>query len=137
MSSTTTIIGNLTRDVELRFTTGGQAIGSFGVAVTRKWKNNQGEQQEATSFFDVTAFGTLGENAAASLTKGSRVIVTGRLETREYEAKDGTRRTGFQIVADGIGPELRFATVQVERTERSTPRVDRAPDPIFGDEGEF
>ena len=135
MSSTTTIIGNLTRDVELRFTTGGQAIGSFGVAVTRKWKNNQGEQQEQTSFFDITAFGTLGENAAASLTKGSRVIVTGRLETREYEAKDGSgKRTAFQIVADALGPELRFATVQVERTERSTPRVDRAPDPIFGDE---
>ena len=137
MSSTTTIVGNLTRDVELRFTTGGQAIGSFGVAVTRKWRNNQGEQQEATSFFDVTAFGTLGENATASLTKGSRVIVTGRLETREYEAKDGTKRTAFQIVADALGPELRFATVQVERTERSTPRVDRAPDPIFGDESEF
>ena len=137
MSSTTTIVGNLTRDVELRFTTGGQAIGSFGVAVTRKWRNNQNEQQEATSFFDVTAFGTLGENAAASLTKGSRVIVTGRLETREYEAKDGTKRTAFQIVADALGPELRFATVQVERTERTTPRVDRAPDPIFGDESEF
>ena len=137
MSASTTIIGNLTRDVELRFTTGGQAIGSFGVAVTRKWKNNQGEQQEQTSFFDVTAFGTLGENAAASLTKGARVIVTGRLETREYEAKDGSKRTATQIVADGLGPELRFASVQVERNERSTPRVDRAPDPIFGDEEPF
>lgn len=134
MTATITIVGNLTRDVELRFTTGGQAIGSFGVAETRKWRNAAGEQQESTSFFDITAFGTLGENAAASLTKGSRVIVTGRPETREYEAKDGTKRTAFQIVADALGPELRFATVQVERTERSKPRVDRAPDPIFGDE---
>ena len=132
--STITIIGNLTRDPELRFTNGGQAVASFGVAVTRTWKNNQGEKQEQTSFFDVSCWQSLAENAAASLTKGSRVIVTGRPETREYEAKDGTKRTAFQIVADGIGPDLRFATVQVERTERSTPRVDRAPDPIFGDE---
>ena len=137
MSSTTTIIGNLTREPELRYTNGGQGVASFGVAVTRKWKDHSGESKEQTSFFDVTAWGSLGENAAASLTKGSRVIVTGRLETREYEAKDGTRRTATQIVADGIGPELRFATVQVERTQRSTPRVDRAPDPIFGDESEF
>ncbi len=134
MSSTTTIIGNLTREPELRYTNGGQAVASFGVAVTRSWKNGSGEKQEATSFFDVSCWQSLAENAAASLTKGSRVIVTGRLETREYEAKDGTKRTAFQIVADALGPELRFATVQVERTERSTPRVDRAPDPIFGDE---
>ena len=104
MSATTTVIGNLTREPELRFTNGGQALASFGVAVTRSWKNAAGEKAEQTSFFDVTAFGTLGENAAASLTKGARVIVTGRLETREYEAKDGSKRTATQIVADGLGP---------------------------------
>jgi len=136
VTATITIIGNLTREPELRFTNGGQAVASFGVAVTRSWKNGAGERAEQTSFFDVSAWGSLGENAAASLTKGSRVIVTGRLETREYE-KDGQKRTATQIVADALGPELRFATVQVERTERTKPRADRAPDPIFGDEEPF
>ena len=134
MSNTITVVGTLGKSPELRFTSGGQAVVSFSVAVNRKWKNHAGEQQESTTWIDVSAWQSLAENAAASLAKGSRVIVTGRLESREYDAKDGTKRTAYQIVADAIGPDLRFATVQVEKTQRDKPRVDRAPDPIFGDE---
>lgn len=136
MENTATFVGTLGKDPELRFTQGGNAQCTFSIAVNRRWKNNQGEQQEHTSWFNVVAWGQLGQNAAASLSKGTRVIVTGRLETRDYE-KDGQKRTVTELVADALGPELRFATVQVERTERSTPRVDRAPDPVYGDEGEF
>ena len=131
-----TLVGTLGRDPELRFTQGGQAVVSFSIAVTRKWKNHAGEQQEQTSWFDISAWQSLAENAAASLTKGSRVIVTGRLETREWE-KDGQKRTAVQVVADAIGPDLRWAQVQVEKTQRDTPRTNRAPDPVFGDEEPF
>ncbi len=113
-----TIVGNLTRDPELRFTTGGKGIASFGLAVNRRYQQN-GEWQEKVSFFNVSAWDQLGENAAASLTKGSRVIVTGRLEQREYETQQGEKRNVVEIIADEIGPSLRWATATVERTQRT------------------
>lgn len=134
-----TIVGNCTRDPEIRFTTGGKAIVSFGLAVNRRWQSN-GEWQEKVSFFNVTAWDQLGENVAASLSKGSRVIVTGRLEQREYEASDGTKRNVVEIVADEVGPSLRWATCTVERAERTGAPAERrdakqaTKDPIYGDE---
>jgi single-strand DNA-binding protein len=116
--STVTIVGNLTRDPEIRFTNAGRAVATFGVAVNRRYQVNN-EWQEQTSFFNVTAWGTLADNTAASLTKGARVIVYGRLEQREYETREGDKRTVVDIVADEIGPSLRWATAQVERTARS------------------
>jgi len=86
--NTVTLVGNITRDPELRFTQGGRAVASFGIAVNRRYQVN-GEWQEQTSFFNVVAWGQLGENAAASLTKGARVIVNGRLEQREYQTQQG------------------------------------------------
>jgi single-strand DNA-binding protein len=112
-----TLVGNLTRDPELRFTTGGRGVASFGIAVGRRYQVN-GEWQEQTSYFNITAWGQLGENAAATLTKGTRVVVTGRLEQREYTTRDGDKRTAIEVVADELGPSLRWATAQVERTPR-------------------
>jgi single-strand DNA-binding protein len=112
-----TLVGNLTRDPELRFTGGGRAVASFGIAVNRRYQVN-GEWQEQVSFFNVVAWGQLGENAAASLTKGSRVILSGRLEQREYQTQQGEKRNVVEINADELGPSLRFATAQVERTTR-------------------
>ena len=111
--NTVTLVGNLTRDPELRFTQGGRAVASFGIAVNRRYQVN-GEWQEQTSFFNVVAWGQLGENAAASLTKGARIIVSGRLEQREYQTQQGEKRTVVEINADEVGPSLRFATAQVE-----------------------
>jgi len=115
--STVTLVGNLTREPELRFTQSGQAIATLGIAVSRRYQQN-GEWQEKTSFFNVTAWGQLGENAASSLTKGSRAIVTGRLEQRSYETQDGEKRSVVEVVADEIGPSLRWATAQVDRNDR-------------------
>jgi len=115
--STVTLVGNLTREPELRFTQAGQAIATLGIAVSRRYQQN-GEWQEKTSFFNVTAWGQLGENAAASLNKGSRAIVTGRLEQRSYETQDGEKRSVVEVVADEIGPSLRWATAQVDRNDR-------------------
>jgi single-strand DNA-binding protein len=113
-----TVVGNLTREPELRFTNGGKGVASFGIAVSRRYQVNN-EWQEKTSFFNVSAWDNLGENVAATLTKGMRVIVTGRLEVREYEAREGGKRTSVDIIADEIGPSLRWARATVERTERS------------------
>jgi single-strand DNA-binding protein len=149
--SNVTIVGNLTRDPELRFTAGGKGVASFGVAVNRRYQVN-GEWQEKVSFFNVTAWDTLGENAAASLSKGTRIMVTGRLEQREYETKEGEKRNVVEIVADELGPSLRWARAEVERTQRTgpdgTPAASNRPtaaaaaggrpsDPVYGDEEPF
>ena len=99
--NTITLVGNLTRDPELRFTTGGRGVASFGIAVGRRYQVN-GEWQEQTSYFNITAWGQLGENAAATLAKGSRVIVTGRLEQREYTTRDGDKRSATKIVCRSV-----------------------------------
>jgi len=115
--NTITLVGNLTRDPELRFTANGRAVASFGIAVGRRYQVN-GEWQEQTSYFNVTAWGDLGENAAASLSKGTRIVVTGRLEQREYTTREGDKRTAIDVIADELGPSLRWATAAVERTAR-------------------
>lgn len=113
-----TLVGNLTRDPELRFTTGGRGVASFGIAVSRRYQVN-GEWQEQTSYFNIVAWGQLGENAASSLTKGMRVVVSGRLEQREYQNREGEKRTAIEINADEIGPSLRWATASIERNPRT------------------
>ncbi len=117
--TTTTVIGNLTRDPEIRYTREGQATTQLGVAVNRRWQNRETQEwEEATSFFDVICWRELAENVALSLAKGMRVVVTGRLEQRSWETEEGERRTKVEIVADEVGPGLRFATADVQRVER-------------------
>ena len=119
--NTVTIAGNLTRDPEIRYTRDGQATVTFGLAVNRRWQNRQTSQwEESTSFFDIVAWRELAENVALSLTKGARVTVSGRLEQRSWETDDGERRSRVELVADDIGASLRFATAEVQRTQRQT-----------------
>jgi len=113
------LVGNVTREPELRYTQGGQAVTKFGLAVNRRWQQ-AGEWKEQVSFFDVVCWGQLGENAATSLGKGTRVVVTGRLEQRSYETAQGEKRSSVEVVADEVGPSLRWATAQVERNDRRT-----------------
>lgn len=154
--NTVTLVGNVTRDPELRYTTGGRGVASFGMAVNRRYQAN-GEWQEQTSFFNVVAWGTLGENAAACVTKGTRLVVFGRLEQRSWETQDGEKRTVVEVIADELGPSLRWAQAQVEKTARTgdggggfggggsgggggnapSGGGGRAPDPIYGDEEPF
>ena len=134
--NTITLVGNLTRDPELRFTTTGRGVASFGIAVGRRYQVN-GEWQEQTSYFNVTAWGQLGENAAASLTKVARVVVTGRLEQREYTTREGDKRTAIDVIADELGPSLRWATAQVERTPRGEGGSTRAPQGQSGEATPF
>ena len=117
-----TLVGNVTRDPELRFTPSGQATASFGLAVNRRWQNRQsGEWEEAVSFFDVVCWREMAENVSESLSRGSRVVVTGRLEQRSWETQEGEKRSKIEVVADEIGPSLRWATATVTKNERRGP----------------
>jgi single-strand DNA-binding protein len=119
MSNAITITGNLTREPEIRYTKEGQATAQLGVAVNRRWQDRTTQEwQEATSFFDVVCWRDLAENVALSLSKGMRVIVTGRLDQRSWETEDGEHRSKVEITADEIGPSLLFATTDVQRTAR-------------------
>src|SRR5207249_11774034 len=101
---------------------GGRATWSFGRAVTRRWQDRQsGEWQEAVSFFDVVCWREMAENASASLGKGSRIIVTGRLEQRSWESQEGEKRSKVEVIADEVGPSLRWATAEVTKNERRSP----------------
>src|SRR4051812_42944834 len=120
-----TLIGNITRDPELRFTPSGQATATFGLAVNRRWQNRQTQDwEEATSFFDVVCWREMAENASESLARGARVIVTGRLEQRSWETQEGEKRSKIEVVADEIGPSLRWATAEVKKNDRRTPGGD-------------
>ena len=114
-----TVIGNCTRDPELRFTPSGMAVATFGLAVNRRWQNRQSnEWEEAVSFFDVTCWQQLAENVAESVQKGTRVMVAGRLDQRSWETQDGDKRSKVEIVADEVGPSLRYATAEITKNER-------------------
>jgi len=119
MANTTTVTGNLTREPEIRYTKEGLATAQLGVAVNRRWQDRTTQEwQEATSFFDVVCWRDLAENVALSLSKGMRVIVTGRLDQRSWETDEGEHRSKVEITADEIGPSLLFATTDVQRTAR-------------------
>jgi len=114
-----TVVGNVTRDPELRFTPSGQAKANFGIAVNRRWQNRQTQEwEEATSFFNVVCWGDMGENVGESIQKGARILVTGRLEQRSWESPDGEKKSSVDIIADEIAPSLRWATAKIERNER-------------------
>jgi single-strand DNA-binding protein len=118
-TTTITVAGNLTRDPEIRYTRDGQATTALTLAVNRRWQNRDTKEwEESTSFFDVVCWRELAENVALSLTRGARVVVSGRLEQRSWETDDGERRAKVEIVADDIGASLRFATTEIQKVER-------------------
>jgi single-strand DNA-binding protein len=120
--NTVTLVGNVTRDPELRFTPSGQATTTFGLAVNRRWQNRQTQEwEEATSFIDIVCWRELAENASESIKRGSRVIVTGRLDQRSWETAEGDKRSKVEVTADEIGPSLRWATAVVTKNERRGP----------------
>jgi single-strand DNA-binding protein len=127
MTTNVTIVGNLTKDPELRFTPTGQASATFAVAVNRRWQNRQTNPwEEAASFFDVVAWGTLAENLADSVRRGDRAVVEGRLDQRSWENNQGKKRSKIEITANEVAPSLRWATAEITRTQRPTPQTVHA-----------
>ena len=96
------LLGNLTRDPELRHTPQGTSVANFSIAVNRTFKGPDGDFQKETSYFNIIVWGKSGENCAKFLTKGRSVLVEGRLQNRSYETKDGQKRTVTEIVADNV-----------------------------------
>ena len=126
--NTVTVIGNLTREPELKYTASGAAVCSFSVAWNRKDQN----QEDVASFFDVTCWRDLAEHTAESLSKGQRVVVYGRIEQESGE-KDGEKRSKIKIVAEDIGASMKWASVGgVEKTEPKplTKKYDRPEEPF-------
>jgi single-strand DNA-binding protein len=116
-----TVIGNLVADPELRFTQGGQAVANFTVASTpRTFDKASGEWKDGDALFlRCNVWRQMAENVAESLTRGSRVIVQGRLKQRSFETREGEKRTVVELEVDAVGPDLRYATAKVNRPERS------------------
>jgi single-strand DNA-binding protein len=136
-----TVVGNLSRDFELRYTAGGRAVASSSIASARRFKKADSQEwEEVTSWVNVTCWAEMAEHATQSLPKGTRVIVQGRFEEREYTDKEGNPRKVWDLTADEIGPSLRWATVEVTRTERTKagdePRQQSRQEPMPNDPGE-
>ena len=121
--TTITVIGNLTADPELRFTAAGAAVSNFTVASTpRSFDKNSGEWKDGDALFlRCSLWRQPAENVAESLTRGSRVIVTGRLTQRSYETREGDKRTVVELAVDEIGPSLRYATAKVNKAAATRP----------------
>ncbi|MFJ4210681.1 single-stranded DNA-binding protein [Paenarthrobacter sp. NPDC089675] len=119
--TTITVIGNLTNDPELRFTPSGSAVANFTIASTPRTFDRQSNEWKdgETLFLRASVWREAAENVAESLTKGTRVIVSGRLKSRSYETKEGEKRTVIELEVDEIGPSLRYANAKVNRTQRS------------------
>ncbi|KRE79975.1 single-stranded DNA-binding protein [Arthrobacter sp. Soil763] len=118
--TTITVIGNLTNDPELRFTPSGAAVANFTLASTPRTFDRQSNEWKdgETLFLRAAVWKDAAENVAESLTKGMRVIVSGRLKSRSYDTKEGERRTVIELEVDEIGPSLRYANAKVNRTQR-------------------
>ena len=119
--TTITVVGNLTADPELRFTPSGAAVANFTVASTpRIYDRQSGEWKDGEALFlRCSIWRQAAENAAESLTRGMRVIASGRLKQRSYETREGEKRTVFEVEVDEIGPSLRYATAKVNKASRS------------------
>ena len=124
-----TVVGNLTRDPELRYTAGGVPVAEFGLA----WNRRDKDGNDITSFFEVTCWRDLAEHAAESLSKGCRAIVYGHIELDTWETPDGDKRSKVKVVADEVGPSLKWATAAVTKipaSGTSTPPYPAGQEPF-------
>src|ERR1035437_4273081 len=113
------VVGNITRDPELKFVNSGAAVASFGLAVSRRWQNRESKEwEEQVSFIDVSCWRDLAENVAETLTKGMRVWVTGRLEQQNWQNDAGEKRSKIIVQADDVGPSLKWASAVVTRNPK-------------------
>jgi single-strand DNA-binding protein len=128
-NNTITIVGNVTREPELRFTANGRSQLTIGLAVNHRYpdRSRPGEWIEDTSFFNVVCWTDLAENVSASVQKGSRIIVMGRLSQRSWETENNEKRSVVEVIAEEVGPSLRWATAQISRTERKGPGDNARP----------
>lgn len=136
--NTVTLVGNITRDAELRFTNAGRACATFGIAVNRRWQNKDTQEwEERVSYFNVATWDTLAENCVESFPKGTRVIVTGMLQQRSWETEAGEKKSVVEVIASEVGASARWATMQVSRNERQGAKKVENEAPEYGDDEPF
>ena len=117
-----TLCGNITRDPELRFTPGGNAVTSFSIAVNRSVRDKKtSEWVDEVDFFNVVAWFRLAENCAESLSKGDRVLVSGRLSQRSWEDKEGNKRYAVEVIANNVGASLEFSSCEIKKNPKTEP----------------
>jgi single-strand DNA-binding protein len=115
-----TLVGNITDDPELRFTPSGRPVANFTVAVNRRWKDQSGEwQDKLDGFFRCNCWADMAENVAESLKKGTRVVLTGRLQQRTWETPEGDKRSAMEVQVEEIGPSLKWSVASVQKSQRS------------------
>lgn len=124
------LIGNLTRDVELRYTPSGRAVANFGLAVNRMFTNKDGEKIKKVDFFNIVVWAKLGENCAEYIHKGSPVAIEGRLQSRSWETSAGEKRNTVEVVADNV----QFLGRPGETKEKSGPGAPKDAAEISLDE---
>ena len=129
------IIGNVTSDPEIRSTSSGQQVASFSVATNRIWNDKEGQKQTKAEFHNVVAWARLAEIASQYLKKGGLVMIEGRMETRNWEGKDGIRRYRTEIIAERLQLGPRGATTQQEQTE--APKEEKEDIPVIEDDKEI
>ncbi len=136
--TTLTLIGNLTADPELRYTASGTPVANFTVAATPRVRDTSGGWRDGeTLFLRCTIWNTPAEHTAESLTKGARVIVSGRLGQRSYDSADGERRTVYELTVEEVGPSLRYATAKLTKTTRETTTAGGGPSDGRGEQPPF
>jgi single-strand DNA-binding protein len=119
INNAVTIVGNVTDDPELRFTPSGLPVATFTVAVNTRIRKNDQWEDRTDGFFRCSCWRDMAENVAESLTKGTRVMVVGRIQEQRWEDQEGGKRSRVEIQVDEVGPTLRWATVQVTKSQRS------------------
>jgi single-strand DNA-binding protein len=119
MSTPVHLVGRLTADPELRFSAQGVAVAKFTVVTSRRVKDGDNWKDADTSYWDCVAFKQTAENVCESLQRGQAVIVHGKMAQRSYETREGEKRKAFEVTVDNVGPDLRFATAKVTKTQRS------------------
>ena len=129
MTTSITVVGNLTADPELRFTASGKAVAKLRVAASERRKGADGtwEDGEAT-YWSVTVWDRLAEHVADSLVRGQRVIAVGRVASRTWETREGDKRTDYEITADAVGPDLKWDTVKVSKASKGAPKAAQVAD---------
>lgn len=127
------VMGNLTRDPELRTTPNGQSVASFSVATNRSWLDTNGEKKDAVEYHDIVAWGKLAELVSNYLSKGRKVLVVGRLQTRSWDSQDGSKRQKTEIVATDINfvdkmGEANLDTEDQSKTDKSDNKATKTKD---------
>ena len=120
----TYLLGNLTRDPELKYTNEGMAITEMGLAVSKRWRDVNGEENSTVDYFNITAWNNLAENCAATLRKGDRIIACGHLSLRSWENRDGKKYNIVNITADMIAMSLEYNRMQPEKKRRKKVCLD-------------